>query len=183
MRIGQTSAVVFFAKVLSSALGFVGTIYFARTLGPEIIGIYASIVALITWLQLGGKVGVHGALTKRLSEGENRGQYMTAGLIVVGAASTVMVSGILLFRSFFETYVAEFSVYTDVSVSWFVVALFVLQVAVHITNSILQGQHLVHVVGLLRPVRTGLINGTQFALEQLVVPTLTSATYAPSQSE
>ena len=164
MRIGQTSVIVFLAKILASAIGFVGTVYFSRKLGPEIIGIYATIVALLTWLQLGGKIGVHSAITKRLSEGEHRGEYLAAGVFIVVLATAVISLGLIFFRSYIEAYISKFSVYSDISIVWFVIILLLFQVAYHIVNAILQGQHLVHIVGLLRPVRTGFINGTQFVL-------------------
>ena len=164
MKIGQTSIVVFVSKVLASAIGFLGTVYFARTLGPEILGIYATIVAVITWLQITGKVGVHSALTKRLSEGRNRGAYLTAGILCVTVASILTILVVAIFRASVDAYISGFNEYVGMSVVWFLLILFALQITYHITNAILQGQHLVHITGLLQPIRTGLINGIQFVL-------------------
>jgi O-antigen/teichoic acid export membrane protein len=164
MRIGQTSIIVFFAKIIASAVGFVGTVYFSRELGPDIIGIYATVVALITWLQFGGKIGIHTAITKRLSEEEHRGEYFAAGVIMIFSATAVISLVLIFFGSYIESYVSKFSTYSDTSIVWFIIILLFPQVAYHIVNATLQGQHLAHIVGLLRPVRTGFINGTQFVL-------------------
>jgi len=164
MRIGQTSIVVFASSVLAAALGFVGTVFFARTLGPEVIGIYATIVALVTWLQLGGKVGVPSALRKRLSEGEQRGAYLSAGTLVIGVASMVTIIALRIFDTALESYIGEFSQYTDISIVWFLSLLFALQVTYHTINAVLQGEHLVHVTGLLKPLRRGVITGAQMIL-------------------
>lgn len=164
MRLGQTSIVVFLSNVLASAIGFVGTVYFARVLGPAVIGIYATIVALLTWLQLGGKAGLHEAITKRLSEGEDRGEYLAAAIITASITCLILITALFVFRGPLNAYLHEFNTYTDISVVWFILLLFIFQVAFHLTTATLSGQHLVHVVGLLRPVRTGLINGFQFTL-------------------
>ncbi len=73
MRPGQTSAVVFVAKVVGSALWFAATIIFARLLGAEVLGIYGLVLTLVAWLQAGATMGFGSAITKRLSEGDERG--------------------------------------------------------------------------------------------------------------
>lgn len=73
MRPGQTSVVVFAAKIVGSALGFAATIIFARLLGAEVLGIYGLVLTLVAWLQVGATMGVGSAVTKRLSEGDEHG--------------------------------------------------------------------------------------------------------------
>ena len=58
MRIGQTSLVVFLAKIFTTVFGFVATIFLARILGAEVLGYYAGILAVASWLRLVGQVGV-----------------------------------------------------------------------------------------------------------------------------
>lgn len=90
MRIGQTSFIVFASRLLASALGFIATIYFARVLGATIIGYYALTIAIASWLELGGHLGISSAITKRLSEGDERSAYFTAGalsVLVLGVSS------------------------------------------------------------------------------------------------
>lgn len=61
----------FGAKLLSSVLGFVATVYFARILGAQVLGYYAVTLALLSWLQIGTADGVGSALVKRISEGRS----------------------------------------------------------------------------------------------------------------
>jgi len=83
MRVGQTSLVVFVAKVVGSALGFLATLYFARTLGAYVIGIYAVVLSTVAWLQTGGRMGISKAANKRISEGTEQGPFLTAGYIAL----------------------------------------------------------------------------------------------------
>ncbi|ELY96713.1 polysaccharide biosynthesis protein [Natrialba chahannaoensis JCM 10990] len=148
MRIGQTSFIVFVSKFAKAALGFVATIYFARVLGAEILGYYALILALVAWLELGGKIGISTAITKRLSEGEDQSAYFTAGVIAIGILAAVLSVGVVVFRDAVNEYVG-------VEAAVFVVFLLVLKLIHSLLTAVLQGEHLVHIYGLLDPLKTG----------------------------
>ena len=164
MRIGQTSVVVFASKVLTSVLGFATTIYFARIVGAEVVGVYGVILAVVSWLKLGGWNGVGGAMKKRISEGEEQHEYFTAG--VTSILVLTALTGILLFaaRRRVESYVGEAGLYTDVSVVWFVFLLLVVRLGFTTVSTTLKGQHLVHVAGVLQPLKIGLRSGAQVVL-------------------
>lgn len=157
MRIGQTSFVVFLSKLVGSALGFLATIYFARELGAEILGYYFLVVAIVAWLELGGHLGVSQAVTKRLSEGEERSAYFTAGFLAVLALGAAFSVGVLLFRGPLESYVGT-------QVSYFVVIMLLTGLFATYVQASLQGEHLVHVAGLLEPVKIGARSVVQLAL-------------------
>ena len=84
MRLGQTSIIHFFSNILSSLLGFLATIYIARLLGAGPLGVYQVVIGLVSWLSIAGKVGLSRAITKRISEGVDQGEYTAAGGIIIG---------------------------------------------------------------------------------------------------
>lgn len=146
MRIGQTSLITFGSRVLASAIGFAGTIYFARELGASVLGVYSLVLAVVGWLAIGGQVGVTSAMQKRLSEGEERAEFFTAGVISIGCLFIVVSMFVFLFRSALMSYVGA-------EVSGFLVLLLFATLLKGVLGSTLSGYHLVHVKGILSPVR------------------------------
>lgn len=164
MRIGQTSLVVFVSKLVGSALGFVGTVYFARVLGAEVIGIYSVIIALVAWLGLAGRLGISKAIKKRVSEDENEGAYLAAGALMV-ASSTVLLSVLLIvLRVPVERYVSDFEQYSPISVIWFLVLLLAVHLGFSLVTSALVGQRSVHIAGPLRPAKVAIQSAIQILL-------------------
>ncbi len=68
MRLGQTSIVYFVSKIIGSILGFLATVYIARTLGETVVGFYSLSLNLALWLAIGGRIGLGEAIVKRASE-------------------------------------------------------------------------------------------------------------------
>jgi O-antigen/teichoic acid export membrane protein len=148
MRLGQTSVVFFVSRLLASAIGFVATLYIARQIGAAPLGIYHLGISLISWLAIAGKIGVSGAISKRVSEGEEEGEYALAGATLVGLLFLVVVVGIVLFRSRVNQYVGY-----DAAV--FVGVILFVTLAYSVVGSLLTGLHLVHIRGILSTVKTG----------------------------
>ncbi len=148
MKLGQTSAIVFLSKLLASVLGFGATIMFARLLGAEPLGYYASTVTLVAILAVGGKVGISGAVAKRISEDETPGAFVSAGLVTISAFTLVTVSIILLFGDVVDRYIGT-------EVALFVAIILVVKVLHSFFQAVLKGHRLVHIAGALDPLRTG----------------------------
>jgi O-antigen/teichoic acid export membrane protein len=161
MRLGQTSVLYFVAKVVGSLLGFLATVYFARTLGEEVLGFYSLVLGIVTWLSLAGHVGLSKAITKRLSEGEERARYAGAGVLVIAALLVVISLGVLALREYVDAYVG-------VPVATFVVLLLFTDLFRSFTNAALKGTHLVHVYAVLSVVKMGGRSVLQVALVALV---------------
>jgi O-antigen/teichoic acid export membrane protein len=157
MRIGQTSFVHFLSKLLSSALGFVATLYFARVLGAEVLGFYALALTVSKWVKLVGDIGVASAVTKRISEGEEAAKYFTAGGLSLATFALVCVFLIVAVRGHLNSYVGA-----DVWV--FVVLIVCVGLFSSLVTAALKGNHLVHITGLLSPVRIGLRSVIQIGL-------------------
>lgn len=148
MRIAQKSFIVFFSKLVGSVFGFVATIYFARLLGAEILGYYASVLAIVAWLAFVSDLGVTTALTKRVSEGREQSSYFTGSvLLILGLGSTVCIV-VLLLADTINAYVGE-------TVAAFVVLLLVVRLFHETVIATLEGENNVHIAGLLSPLKIG----------------------------
>lgn len=164
MKIAQTSLVVFLSKVVGSALGFVSTWYFARVLGADVIGVFAGVIALTAWLQMGGNAGIGEALQKRISEGEHRDQYLFAALVLLVLYVVVVSLLVVVLSDFVEWYLSDFDQYAPVSVVWFVIGVLVARLSFNFVSLVLRGEHLVHIAGFLDPVKIGVRSLLQIAL-------------------
>ena len=145
MRIGRTAFIVFASKFLGSLLGFLATIYFARILGAEILGYYAVTIALVSWLKLGGTLGISSAITKRISEGQDVYQFFTAGAISVTFFGLIASAGVLLFPDLINSYIGS-------NVSLFIIPLVLSGLFMTLVRSVLNGEKKVHLAGVLTPV-------------------------------
>ncbi|WP_136602534.1 flippase [Salinigranum halophilum] len=157
MRLGQTSFVVFVTELVSSVLGFAATLYISRTLGAEVLGYYALALIVANWLSLLGNVGLGGAITKRLSEGDDPDSYFTAGALSLVALSVLCGLVIFVFRS-------PINAYIGVDAAWFVLLLIGSLLFNGLVTWSLQGDKQVHIAGFLSTVKIGLRSVVQIAL-------------------
>jgi O-antigen/teichoic acid export membrane protein len=148
MKLGQTSVVYFASRILASALGFAATVYFARLLGAGPLGTYYLVVGLVAWLGIAGRLGFSGALTKRISEGEERPQFFIAGTTLVAGLFLIVAAGLLVARPYVTDYVGY-------PATEYVIAILFVTLAYSLVNALLNGLHLVHVTGPLSTVKTG----------------------------
>jgi O-antigen/teichoic acid export membrane protein len=142
MRLGQTSVVYTAARVAGSALGFLATVYFARVLGDAVLGQYALVLALATWVLVVGQAGLSRSLTKRISEGDDRAQFLAAGFVVAGAVAVVGGAVVVAADGLVTSYVGA-------SVTGLLVALLAVRLFRVVVGAALNGGHLVHVNSVL----------------------------------
>jgi O-antigen/teichoic acid export membrane protein len=154
MRIGQTSAVSFVSKIVSSAAGFVATIYFANVLLQDVLGAYYLIQSIVGWLTLLGTMGLASAVTKRMSEGEEQGNYKLAGGLIIGGFAVIISTAVFLG----DDLVARYFGIEQVEL---IVVLVVVGLLGSYVDAMLQGAHLVHVSAVLGPVRRITRTGSQ----------------------
>ncbi len=138
MRLGQTSIVYVISKITASAIGFFATIYFTRTLGEEIYGFYALVLALVSWLGLVKSVGFGKAIIKRMSEDEEPDAYLAAGMLIKGVLTVIVAILVFVFGDLVNAYIGR-------PVAEFVVLLLVVSIFSELVNSALKGTHRVHV--------------------------------------
>lgn len=106
LRLGQTAASHFLSQVARSLAGFVATLVVARILGAEGLGIYALGLSIVVWLDIPHS-GFREALAKRLSEGHEREQYFTAGVLLNLLSVLVPMLLVFLFRDSVNAYVGS----------------------------------------------------------------------------
>ncbi len=148
MRVGQQSFVVFSSNILKSLLGFVATLYIARELGAEILGFYAVIIALVAWLEMGGKLGISSALIKRISEQTAPAEHIGAAALAIFSFALVIAGMVYLLSDWVDAYVG-------VEATMFVIFLLFVGLFYALVTAVLKGQRLVYITGLLSAGRTG----------------------------
>ena len=157
MRLGQTSIIFFVAKIVGSAIGFLGTIYFARVLGEEILGHYALVLSIVMWLSVVGRIGFTGAITKRISEGSDQEEYATAGAITIIAIGIVVSITVVSFQGYVNVYVGR-------QVALFTAAIILVVLSSHYIHAALKGYHLVHVSAILSTAKMSVRSLIQISL-------------------
>ncbi|TKR25244.1 oligosaccharide flippase family protein [Natronomonas salsuginis] len=154
MNIGQTSIIVYLSLLFASALGFLSTLYFARKLGPEIIGIFSLLMAVITWLSL-ANVGLGEAMKKRISEGNDQGEFLSATILCIIPIAVIVAILAVAFQPTLQNYVDGFDKYVNISIVWFVMGVFLIRTFFQSVFRTLTSQRMVHIRGLLDPVSIG----------------------------
>jgi O-antigen/teichoic acid export membrane protein len=157
MRIGQTSLVYSASRFASSALGFVATVYFARELGETVLGQFALILALVSWIGVVAQVGLSESITKRISEGEEPDEYFGAGLLFAAGVTVIAAASVVLFGESVDAYVGTAAVA-------FVLPLLTLKTFMTIVNAALHGRRLVHFESLLQIGGQTVRSGVQIGL-------------------
>lgn len=104
MRPARTSLVVFLSSQVSTVVGFIATFYIARFLGPATLGMYAVITAMLFWLHVPASA-IDSAVTKRISEGFDPGEFLTAGFAMNAGFAVLVALGTLVFDQQVNAYV------------------------------------------------------------------------------
>lgn len=95
MRLGRTTFLHFASQVAVSVTGFAATLAIARFGGADLLGVYAPAVALVFWFNIPA-TAVGDALAKRLSEGEQRDEFLASALLLELIVAVVFGVGVLL---------------------------------------------------------------------------------------
>lgn len=155
MRLGHTSAIQFVSRIITSAAGFLATLYFARVVGSEVLGTYFLLLSAVAWISLLVDAGVSESVAKRMSEGRDPGAYFQLGLLLVGVGVSVLVLLLLALSRPVTDYVEH------PLATFLLVVLVVSGSTITIVRSGLSGSHNVHVAGVLMPVQSLLRIGLQ----------------------
>lgn len=132
MRPAKTTIAVFLSSQFATIVGFVATFYIAAYLGPATLGAYSVVVGLLYWGYLPG-AAIDSAVRKRVSEGIERGEMFSAGILLNMTIALVVVTGVLVFSPWVERYVGH-------PVSDEIAVLVVCWFAANVMNAGLNGQ-------------------------------------------
>lgn len=157
MRVGQTSLVHLSSRLVVTIVGFFGTWYFTQVVDPSIIGKYFLAIGVLAWLDTAGNLGVHTAITKRMSEGENTNEFFSAGLLLQSVLFVLVLTLLVVFWGSISEYLG-----LD-NLALFAV-LFIAKLGMEFVRSVLRGENKVHVSALMGSVDRVLRVGIQVGL-------------------
>lgn len=133
----------FLSRLVMSLAGFIATIALTNTLGQEQYGTYVVVLSVLAWVTIAGDLGVTAAVKKRVSE-STKGNYVFAGIITqLGLYVTVSIC-LWILRPYLNSFM-------EVEATWVLIVLLATRLAANFVQSVLDGQHLVHVSSLLTP--------------------------------
>lgn len=144
MKLGQTSVFVFVSQFSASVIAFVATVYLARLVPSAILGQYFLVTALLIWLRVAGTLGLPLSITKRMSESDEEGEYVSAGLMLSSVGFIMIATGITLFSQTVNEYIGA-------PVVRYLYALVFVAIGLKYVSAVLRGEKLVHIASLLQP--------------------------------
>jgi len=100
-EVQRQSIVSLIWQIGNTAIGFLGTMYFAHAVGASVLGAY---FLFVTYLGIFGMLsdgGLGGAAIKRISEGEEQDAYFSAFFLLRFMLIIAVVCGLLVFRKYF----------------------------------------------------------------------------------
>ncbi|MDL0141328.1 oligosaccharide flippase family protein [Halobacterium salinarum] len=156
MRYGRTSIIHFLSKLVMSFSGFIATVVLTRTLGQEQYGTYVVVLSVLSWVVIGGKLGLPQAVRKRVSEADG-GNYVVSGALAQVGLYAVVATCIWITRPYLSDFMG-------LSVTWVLVLMLAVRLALGFVRTVLEGQHLVHVSSVLSPVEWTSRSAVQVAL-------------------
>ena len=142
MRLGKTTLSHFISQVVVSGAGFVATFAIAQVLGAEGVGVYALGAALLIWLKVPA-TGLSRGITKRISELDDPGAYLTTGGLLMAGFGGLVAAAILMFDR-------QVNEYVGASVAGLLVVLFLSDVLFGFVGGVLEGEKKVARFGWLK---------------------------------
>lgn len=103
IRKGASS--LFIAEILVNVFNYLALVYFARLLGAEVIGTYTLFLTVVSLSVFFSGIGLHSAITKRLSEKrEDREKVFGASIIIQIVFLLVTIAAIIAIRDYIHSY-------------------------------------------------------------------------------
>lgn len=104
MRLAKTTFIHFISQVAKTVVGFLVTLYLARSLGASVLGVYFVVVALLSWISIPGSA-VATAVNKRVSEGGEQGAYVVSGFLLNVALFLGLTGILVVYGDHVESYI------------------------------------------------------------------------------
>ena len=142
MRLGKATVAHFLSQVVVSVAGFIATFAIARVLGADGVGMYALGVAILMWLKIPAS-GLRNGITKRMSEGRDRDEFLVAGVALQGVFSISVAVLLLAFSGAVNRYVGA-------GVATLIAAMFLADVGFGTVGAAMEGEKKVARYGWVR---------------------------------
>jgi len=107
MNLARSSIKLFLSKSLTSAIGFVSIAYFSNRIGAASMGVFFLFQALLGMLSIPTDLGLRGAAQKRISEGDDPGQYLSSAITLKLIPITVILLLVYIFKSYINNYLGS----------------------------------------------------------------------------
>jgi O-antigen/teichoic acid export membrane protein len=143
MDIEKTTSKVFGSTTATMVVSFATIAYFSTILGAGGIGVYFLFEAVIGIAGIPSNLGIDKALSKRLSEGENQGEFLSAAVLVKVVPLVVVGSVLYAFQVQVQNYVGA------PAITYILIFLFINQYY-KTSQKILQGERKVATSAYLR---------------------------------
>jgi O-antigen/teichoic acid export membrane protein len=143
MDIEKTTTKVFASSTVTKVISFVAIAYFSAVLGASGIGIYFLFEAVVGVVSIPSNLGIHKAVAKRISEGENQGKFLTTAIIFKLIPLGVVGGVLYVFRALVQNYIGITAIY------YILIYLFINQYF-KLSQKILQGERKVEISAYLR---------------------------------
>lgn len=133
MELERTSSIVLLSRLVSISIGFIGTVYYARELGPPILGTFFLLQSLVGVLAVPADFGVQGAVEKRLSEGRNKNELFSASFIILLGSFITITTVTYLFSD-------QINDFLGASLFWELITLLFITIIYQLFISALRGE-------------------------------------------
>ncbi|ELY86872.1 oligosaccharide flippase family protein [Natrinema altunense] len=134
----------FLSRLAMSFSGFVATIVLTRTLGQTRYGAYVVVISVLAWVTIASNLGLEQAIKKRVSETTD-GNYVVAGAIIQIGLYAIVAVCLWLAGPYLNAYMG-------IDATLILIGLLAARLIGDFVQTILDGQHLVHVSSLLSPI-------------------------------
>lgn len=126
-----------------SLSGFVATIILTRTLGQSQYGTYVVILSVLAWAGMLGQLGLLQAVKKRVSE-SNDGNYVVSGAAIQFFLYFLLAIILWVNRSTLNEFIG-------INAAHIIIIMLAVRLGLMFTQTVLEGQHLVHISSILTP--------------------------------
>jgi O-antigen/teichoic acid export membrane protein len=100
-EIQRQGLVSFGGQIIQTLIGFLSTIYFARTLGADVLGTYFLFIAYFMMIGMITDGGIGGAAVKRISEGRESNAYFSAAFVLRVVVTLIILIILILLSNYF----------------------------------------------------------------------------------
>lgn len=140
MSLTKISIRWFFFSFFTAIVSFIGIVYFSRTLGAQVLGIYFLFLSVLTVFNLFTNAGLQAATIKRISEGIQQSEIATASLMLRSGVFAFGVFIILIIKNQLDQYIGA-------NLSYYLIFILALTQFSDILREILHGEQKVDIGG------------------------------------
>lgn len=141
-EISKTSLFLFLAKIAINIIGLLSTVYFTRKIGATILGVYFLFLTVNDIVGMFANLGLKAAVTKRISEGKDQGQLLSASFIIQVLLIAFLLVTVIVLKPHIEDYIGA-------SLTFFLIIVIALSQINKLFQAVLRGRKKITKTALL----------------------------------